>query len=409
MCNGKLRDGTTYQQGTIPEDPKKCYNQDCNSDVRYGMHEDFQYYSRCKTRERNMGLYTADQRLRGNSAKYTRQDRAGTRYGYECPEERDYYPYWHPSPWKDIAVMTNDVKRCPYYQEQSANVKGRWYCKVEGDVGKAVIPNNKQGCLAFQHPAGDANAVRGQWVYKAAHGIPAPDCSESQWSRDNHQGNTMGGYFMSFNWTVPNINEDKCVMRIRYNISTGEYDGWDSDVNHNLNPRRLNVGARFGLDFNTATKRGYILRGNPDVHMFDGLSTFRLRINVNTGNFGRTFQDRTHLFSIRKRPGSLKGKKIYNVNVRGKRGNIVQVFPSTEYDFVPNTLVVSDGDLVHFQWTGSNTNDRNNAGQGLRGTDRSNVVPIKYGEWGRNYPANISTANFLGFKANDLKNLAILR
>lgn len=71
-----------------------------------------------------------------------------------------------------------------------------------------------------------------------------------------------------------------------------------------------------------------------------------------------------------------------------------------------------------FRWTGSNTNDRNNAGQGLAGTDRSNVVPLassddgpdlSFGNWRRSYPANISTANFLGFERQDLKNLALVR
>ena len=65
------------------------------------MHEDYDYYFRCKIRQRNMGLFTADQNMRGrHRARFTRQDRNGARHGYECPEERDYYPYWHPSPWK---------------------------------------------------------------------------------------------------------------------------------------------------------------------------------------------------------------------------------------------------------------------------------------------------------------------
>ena len=56
------------------------------------------------------GLFTADQQLKGNSPIYTRQNNAGNRRGYEVPEERDYYPYWGPSPWKDIAIMVSDVK-----------------------------------------------------------------------------------------------------------------------------------------------------------------------------------------------------------------------------------------------------------------------------------------------------------
>ena len=77
---------------------------------------------------------------------------------------------------------------------------------------------------------------------------------------------------------------------------------------------------------------------------------------------------------------------MHNLNVRGKRGNIVQTFPAVEYDYVPNLLTVSDQDLVHFQWTGSNTHNNGNpagdgqagdAGEGRRGTDRHNVAEMK--------------------------------
>jgi len=63
--------------------------------------------------------------------------------------------------------------------------------------------------------------------------------------------------------------------------------------------------------------------------------------------------------------------------VQGKRGNIVQAYPATEYDFVPTRLNARVGDYIHFQWSGCDTNPQGNAGEGTDGTDRSNVVQIE--------------------------------
>lgn len=85
-----------------------------------------------------------------------------------------------------------------------------------------------------------------------------------------------------------------------------------------------------------------------------------LTLNIDTSQFGRTFQDRSHVFVIRKVPENLKKNiikttRIVNLNVRGRRGNIVDVYPSVEYDFVPNEVEVKRGDYLHIQVTSSLT------------------------------------------------------
>jgi len=62
---------------------------------------------------------------------------------------------------------------------------------------------------------------------------------------------------------------------------------------------------------------------NPYVNIGADITPFRLAIN--TAQFGRTFQDRSHPFRMMPRPAAAQAQTIHNINVRGKRGNIVQV------------------------------------------------------------------------------------
>ena len=157
-CEDNLRDGEVIN--TIPVNSENCKDNDCSSDYRFGMHEDYQSYQHCSLRERNKGLFTADIHLRGEDARFTNQENNGARYGYECNEERDYYSYWHPTIWKYIAIFTDDLSRCEYYQQESENVKGRWHCHVSDEFlndnynpqvrNNAIIPTNKEDCKALE-------------------------------------------------------------------------------------------------------------------------------------------------------------------------------------------------------------------------------------------------------------------
>merc|ERR1719191_624965 len=100
-----------------------------NNNNNRGRHESEEFYYFAKKRERNQGLFTADQNLKGTTQIYTRQNPNGNRRGLEIPEERDYYPWTRPSPWRDIAWLGNDVDYCKSdIAPESQNVKEKWTC-----------------------------------------------------------------------------------------------------------------------------------------------------------------------------------------------------------------------------------------------------------------------------------------
>jgi len=367
----RVRDGTDTD--TIPDTPAGPTTKDNNNELRYGMHESYVMYQNCKTRQRNMGLWISDREQQGNldqnrqSSIFTRQNNNGDRHGYECAEERDYYPYWAPAQWKDVAILVQDTSLCNYYTTWSQNVASTGQCVTKtGNPPTLLPPNNPQAC----------GTAGGSWVVVPPLNMSAPDCVKHPFARDNHLGNSMGGYNAGYNWTLPNHSDEpcikdnncNCVLRLRYNISTG-------DVNNMKDGTQLtgnNPNSNF-IDWKYNA-------GNSPIYnnqIVNYTNTY-LQLAMNTDQFGRTFEDRSHVFHIKPRSGSNvpNAARVFNLNVRGKRGNIVETYPATEYDFVPERLYVRVGDYIHFQWTGCDTNPAGNAGEGTDQTDRSNCVQI---------------------------------
>jgi hypothetical protein len=376
MCSGlsggpyqTVRDGETTD--TITANAAGPTALGADGGYLYGMHEPLQYYLDCQTRLRDNGLYVADRVTVGGlnllgPSTVTRQNNNGQQNGFECPEERDYYPYWHPSPWVDVAVLTSNTAYCSFYQSNSQNVMSKGYCQPKsGPVTDPTQPsqttdNNPTTC------AQNGNT----WVMAPSWGLAAPDCQQVPWGRENHLGNSVDGHNAMYNWTLPKTgdvpcisNGDcQCVLRMRYNISEIE-NGYPSMSNPSSGFMDYTYNAA-----NSPFLQNPIVAQDPSVYF---------QLAMDTSQYGRTFQDRSFVFHIAKRPGNVPAlARVFNLNVRGKRGNIVQAYPATEYDFVPSYLYTRVGDYIHFQWTGCDQNPAGNAGEGTDQTDRSNIVQI---------------------------------
>jgi len=465
--DGVPRDRDDSATDTIPDSIAAAIP-DSVETRRYGMHESVGQYELCQRTERNKGLYTADQSVRRSDARGTRQNPQGNRRGLECPEERDYYPHWAPSPWIDIAVLTNDASedgictrpnsttcsnRCKYYLENSFNKNKKGFCDVpRGQPASLKLTsqawqrrqwyNNKAACeangfawfgLSLEDLYGEEN-------------VDYPFCAKTQFARVNQLGNAVdsssgddgddgvskhGVNANRLSWTVPSIPKTtpesyypdmeeayaSCTLRIRYNISTSDFPAWPSEAMDDGHPWRDAMVTAANNSNQGDSHRNTPLYQDPYVYIGAGDDEEKgdmfLSLALNTNQYARTFQDRTYTFEIRKRPTSTSeadlredrpaipqelvdaldpstSTKVYNVNVRGKRGNIVQTYPAVEYDFVPNSLALNPNDVVHFQWTGSDYNPRRGCNDGEGGppdpndyltssnsnsrADRSNVV-----------------------------------
>lgn len=405
-----------------------------------GRRESEEYYYLCNNRYRNYGLFHADQDLEGDTEIYTRQNPGGTRRGLECPEERDYYPWWRPSPFHDIAIITPDVTYCESdLAPNSQNVAYKYECILAApevtattdatydDPDDYLVTDDDNLWMEAQYNQTYCELNAGEW-----HGFrwgmdttgTQPECVDSYWTKTNYLGNAddtpRGGMQAKYDWQIPTLSELKtnhfcweytytvggdeyveyssgggfttggvedatthCVrmmFRIRYNMSTSDYD-----------PYKTNSS----MDYDDNAGIVSPIEQNPEVDV--GVYAQGLQLAINTAQTGRTFQDCSHTFLVCERPSGADTSYPYegndadgwptvqNIGVRGKRGNIVQTFPAVEYDFEPKHVQIAPGQCMHFQWEGSNTHNNGNpagdgqagdAGEGRGGSDRSNIAQM---------------------------------
>ena len=106
--------------------------------------------------------------------------------------------------------------------------------------------------------------------------LKKPDCKAAPWTRSNHLANTRDGVASNYTWTLPYFpsnDQKRCVFRMRYNISTDDYDPYATDSRHNQDNVNMVESP---------------VQQNPYVEIKAGLSPLRLAIN--TAQLGRTFQ-----------------------------------------------------------------------------------------------------------------------
>ncbi len=305
-----------------------------------GRHEQFEYYNTCKNTKRNLDL-PFTYKIINDTSDFSINNKKGSKYGFECSEERDYYPYWNKSPWLDIAFLTNKNKKCDYYIKNS---------QCNKDIYQCVNEDSNISSITFE----DCNLNNGTWQINKKNKCN-PICK-------NYDYDNINKYYF-YNWKLPNLNKRNCIIRIRQNITNSNF-----------------------LKFNKS-----LLVTPHDVPLsLSYFSDYKFTI----------FQDRSFTFNIIQNSYNFY-QKIHNVNIMGKRGNEFQISPSLEYSFIPSKINASVDDYIHFQWQESDYNELYLDGNGREGTDRNNLIEL-FGNKNNFFDNN--TGSFFASRGQDFSN-----
>merc|ERR1712038_414035 len=190
-----------------------------------------------------------------------------------------------------------------------------------------------------------------------------PQCGVMDWSRANHLGNNGDDTASRYTMTIPDVlpagngalataTGEPCALRLRYNMSSSDY------------VRDLNSS------FNQKNGQESPIRQDPLIQVGPKTTDY-VELALNTNQVARTFQDRSFIFYVKPRVTE-PAKNLINVGVRGKRGNIVQCYPSVEYNLIPDNIEFPDeaaaaNTVLQFQWTGTDYNPRRGCNDGEGG------------------------------------------
>lgn len=114
---------------TIP-DTEDAAIPDSESDRRYGMHESYDFYQLCQRTSRNNGLYTADQNVRRNDQRGTRQNPNGEKTAAFT--------------WLASQPVSSSVRyHCELLNPLCLSASCRLFCPVQATVEASSVPRSE--------------------------------------------------------------------------------------------------------------------------------------------------------------------------------------------------------------------------------------------------------------------------